>query len=102
MVVWHQALAMALVMVVWHQVLVMTLVMVLALVQEGKTQLSFQRMGNNLWNWLKNNMNNLWSPSKMAKSLWRYLTMSAALRRRLPEDGEQPLELVEEQYEQPL
>merc|ERR1719430_1400054 len=75
MVVWHQVLVMALVMVVWHQVLVMTSVMVLALVQEvnsqlsfqgalvqeGETQLSFRRMGNNLWSWLKNNMNNLWS-----------------------------------------
>merc|ERR1719447_1064288 len=69
MVEWDQVMAMAMarVMVEWDQVTVM--------VQEGKFQLSFRgalvQEGKDQLSWLKK-----------ASTLWRYLTMSAALRRR--------------------
>merc|ERR1719249_278064 len=69
MVEWDQAMAMAMarVMVEWDQVTVM--------VQEVKFQLSFRgalvQEGKDQLSWLKK-----------ASTLWRYLTMSAALRRR--------------------
>merc|ERR1719378_655960 len=81
---WDQVMAMAMapVMVEWDQVMamVMALVMVewdqvMAMVQEVKFQLSFRgalvQEGKDQLSWLKK-----------ASTLWRYLTMSAALRRR--------------------
>jgi len=84
MVEWDQVMAMAMarVMVEWDQVMAMAMARVMVewdqvtvMVQEVKFQLSFRgalvQEGKDQLSWLKK-----------ASTLWRYLTMSAALRRR--------------------